>query len=621
MDTSDAVFEADAGLDSALARERHKKQTKQQGKRTAKVANGAVSSAAVGEENVDENAPLLGLRDEQGGDRRPSWSGPSAEFENLPWYQRPSMGWMLGPFFVLAIAFGGVIAPKLNLIIDLVCREYIADKMVSEPGFTMLPVDFNGGSNHQCQIPEVSSRASLFTGLATIIAGILSAIASPKLGALSDRYGRKPLIAVTNVGMIAGEVIFIFAAEFPETFPLPALLFSYALDGACGSFILAMALSHAYATDCTAPGTRNVAFGYFHASLFTGIAIGPILAGYIVKLTGKIVIVFYALTAVHVAFLLFLTLVIPESLSKSRQKKARELHADSVAQRGPNGDWINQLRSLNILAPLKTLYPTGAGTSPSLRWNLILLCAVDTIIFGVGMSSMTVVVIYVRQQFGWETFESGRFMTIANSARVLMLLVLLPAVTRLVRGKPNPSHKKNTGCDTFDLTVMRVAVLFDALGFLGFTLARTGGLFTLSGVIAAAGGVGPPTLQAALTKHVPEERTGQLLGATSLLHCLARVVAPAVFNAIFSATAKSFPQAVFVCLGATFGLAFIASWLIKTGGTFSSRFGHVADHVKLTVLQYTTTPRKQTNQIPGNGIGDDSGWLSRLIADRVLIVT
>lgn len=560
METADAVFEADAGLDTAFARER-RQQKGQQGTRAAKVATGAVSSTT-----VDETAPLLGSRDEDDSNRPPSWSGPLDEFEGLPWYKRPSMAWMLGPFFVLALAFGGVIAPKLNLIMDLVCREYIAEKSISEPGFTMMPVDFNGGNNGQCRIPEVSSRASLFTGLATIIAGTLSAIASPKLGALSDRYGRKPLIIVTSIGTILGEVIFIFAAVFPETFPLSALLLSYALDGATGSFILAMALSHAYATDCTSPGTRNVAFGYFHASLFTGIAIGPILAGYIVKLTGKIVVVFYVLTGVHVTFLLFLMFIIPESLSKSRQKKARELHADRVTQRGPNGDWINQLRSLNILAPLKMLYPTGPGTSPALRWNLILLCAVDTIIFGVGMSSMTVVVIYVRQQFGWETFESGRYMTIVSTSRVLVLLLLLPAVTRLVRGKPQPSDRKNTGCDTFDLSVIRVAILFDALGFLGFSLAGTGSLFTLSGVVAAAGGVASPTLQAALTKHVPEERTGQLLGATSLLHCLARVVAPAVFSAIFSATAKSFPQAVFVCLGAAFGLAFVASWLIKTGG-------------------------------------------------------
>ncbi|KAK3064097.1 hypothetical protein LTR53_018626, partial [Teratosphaeriaceae sp. CCFEE 6253] len=48
-----------------------------------------------------------------------------------------------------------------------------------------------------------------------------------------------------------------------------------------------------------------------------------------------------------------------------------------------------------------------------------------------------------------------------------------------------------------------------------------------------------------------------------LLHALARVVAPTVFNAIYSATVGKFTQTVFVCLTATFGLAFVISWFIR----------------------------------------------------------
>jgi hypothetical protein len=366
-----------------------------------------------------------------------------------------------------------------------------------------------------------------------------------------------------------GEILFIFAALYPQTFPIPMILVSYALDGLTGSFILAMSISHAYATDCTPPASRNVAFGYFHGALFTALALGPIFAGYIVKLTGQIVVVFYMLTSVHVLFVFFLLFVVPESLSPARQKQARDLHESHVIAQGPQRDWINRLRALNVLEPLKTLYPTGPGTSPALRRNLFFLAAVDTICFGVAMGSMTVIIIYVKQEFGWETFESARFMTAVNSSRVVCLLILLPLVTRLVRGKPLSSadaeKAKNTGCDNFDLVIMRLAIFLDVLGYIGYSLSKDGGPFTLSGVVAAFGGIGSPTLQAALTKHVPVERTGQLLGAMSLLHCLARVVAPAVFNAIFSATAKGFPQAVFVCLAATFGLAWLGSWMIRPG--------------------------------------------------------
>jgi hypothetical protein len=80
------------------------------------------------------------------------------------------------------------------------------------------------------------------------------------------------------------------------------------------------------------------------------------------------------------------------------------------------------------------------------------------------------------------------------------------------------------------------------------------------------GSMGSPTLQSSLTKHVPPEYVGQMLGAVGLLHALARVVAPTVFNLIYSITVGKFTQAVFVCLGSGFALAFGLSWFIKPHG-------------------------------------------------------
>ncbi|USW51936.1 Putative sugar transporter, major facilitator superfamily, MFS transporter superfamily [Septoria linicola] len=567
MDTSDTVFEAEVQLDgeaTALEQERRKDERAQV---ASKAAKGGVTARY---DELNERVPLLpgrrtsGDGDGEEEDRRPSWAG-STEFDHLPWHKRPSIFWVLGPFFIMACAFGGIIAPKMNLIQDLVCREYIAERNM-EPGYTWLaPVDFNNieGGNDQCAIPEVSARTSMFNLWGSLIAGMLSAFTAPKLGTLSDRYGRKPILVITSLGTICGEVVTIFAATYPERFPVPLLLLSYAFDGLTGSFIVAMSIANAYATDCTPPSMRNVAFGYFHASLFTGIAIGPIIAGYIVKWTGRIVTVFWVLGAVHVAFMLFVGFVVPESLSDKRRALAQDKHDAMQAEKDPNRDWINTLRSLNVLEPLHILRPKGPGSSKALRRNLLVLAAVDTIVFGVAMGSMAVVIIYMRQQFGWQTFESGKFMTIVNSTRVVCLLFILPTLTRLVRGTPDPRKTKSTGADMFDLTIIRVAIFIDCLGYLGYTLSRQGSAFILSGMVASFGGIGSPTLQSALTKHVPADRTGQLLGAIGLLHALARVVAPAVFSAIFAATVGKFNQAVFVCLCATFGLAFVVSWFIK----------------------------------------------------------
>ena len=186
---------------------------------------------------------------------------------------------------------------------------------------------------------------------------------------------------ITSMGTICGEILTIAAATYPETFPVDLLLLGFALDGLTGSFIVAMAIANSYAADCTPPARRNVAFGYFHGCLFTGIALGPILAGYMVKVTGKIVIVFYVLTAVHLFFVAFVGLAVPESLSKRRQFAAREIHKKTVEEFGVASDWLpSQLRSLNLLEPLKVLWPTGPGSSPALRRNLFFLAAVDTIV-------------------------------------------------------------------------------------------------------------------------------------------------------------------------------------------------------------------------------------------------
>ncbi|KAL6705492.1 hypothetical protein ACN47E_006757 [Coniothyrium glycines] len=567
--TTDAAFAEDVDVDQEL-RSRNASQRGTNVPLYMPNKSGATSPSA---ESEDEDAPLLSPgRDDYGsvhdegrsadgsGD---AWDG-EADFRGLPWWKRPSIGWLLPPFLLFTTAFGGVIVPKINLIMDLVCEEYYATLETDPISGPMDP------GQDRCQNDAVSSRSSLFLLYASLCSGILSAVISPKIGVLSDRYGRKPFMVINTCGALFGEVLTILAAKFPETVHVNWILVGYCLEGISGSFIVGMALAHSYASDCVSPQRRNVAFSYFHACLFTGIAVGPVLAGYIIearkKYVGKteaVLLIFYLALGAHLFFIAFLTFCVPESLSKKRQEGAREKHKEAEQRLGPSSDWINQLRSINLFEPLKILWPTGPGSSSALRWNLILLAAVDTIMFGVAMGAMSVVLVYTRRQFGWQELESGRYVTIVNSCRVFALLVLLPSITRLVRGKRGTSGMRKSGSDLLDLSIIRVAILFDMLGYLGFSLVRRGELFSAAGALASIGGIGSPTLGAALTKHVPSDKVGQLLGATGLLHAAARVVGPTIFNGIYSATVGTFRQTVFVCLTVTFGIAFVCSWFVR----------------------------------------------------------
>ncbi|KMU84809.1 hypothetical protein CIHG_02593 [Coccidioides immitis H538.4] len=177
------------------------------------------------------------------------------------------------------------------------------------------------------------------------------------------------------------------------------------------------------------------------------------------------------------------------------------------------------------------------------------------------MGTMSVLIIYAEYMFGWGNFESSMLVSLTSSVRVLLLLVVLPTATRFVRG-PASKRSHATGSDMLDIVVIRISVLFDMLGYVGYCIVRSGPLLMLSGATAAMGAMASPTLQSSLTKHVPADRTGQLLGAIGLLHALARVVAPTIFNLIYSMTVATVPQTVFICLAGLIFIAFLASWFI-----------------------------------------------------------
>jgi len=97
----------------------------------------------------------------------------------------------------------------------------------------------------------------------------------------------------------------------------------------------------------------------------------------------------------------------PESLSKRRMVLARENHKceQMELQEGVPKHWWDSFNPTNLLRPLTVLFPTGQGSSPRLRLNLMLLAATDCVLFGVGIAGITVILIYAEAEFGWGNFE------------------------------------------------------------------------------------------------------------------------------------------------------------------------------------------------------------------------
>ncbi|KAF6801171.1 major facilitator superfamily transporter [Colletotrichum sojae] len=501
-----------------------------------------------------------------------TWPG-YADFEGLPWWRTPSVYWLLLPYALFTLAFGGSLVPKLNLIVDLVCQRHFADEAALDPAFAYTPVII-GADNRQCFIKEVKQRVSMITLAINLTTGILSAVTAPKLGHLSDRYGRKRLLALASCGGVVAELVVILCAHYPWTFHYNWLLLGAVADGLTGSFTAGSVLINSYTSDCTPPSKRGVRIGYLHACLFTGLAFGPLLAGYFVQWTGSLLSVFYVTLGCHIIFIFFVGLVVPESLSIKRQLRAREKHdREQEALAEDTSKWAS-VKAANPLAPLKVLYPKGPGTSSRLRLNLLALSFTDMILLGAAMSAGTVILLYSEspETWGWGNLESSRFISAVSMVRVLALLVVLPLINYVFRVRPAAYRRRvsgvsivesNNGADAADCWILRFALLSDVTGALGYLFARNEAVFVMSGMVTAFGGLGSATIQAAITKHVPPDQVGQLLGAIGVLHSLSRVLGPIAFNTLYYATVGYFDQAIFVLLTSLFGMALVASFMIR----------------------------------------------------------
>ncbi|KAJ5992266.1 hypothetical protein N7451_007990 [Penicillium sp. IBT 35674x] len=491
--------------------------------------------------------------------------------DTRPQWRRPSIYWLLPFALVFTIGFGGLAVPKVTLMRDLVCRNYLYERSLKDPSFTYLPVIVTG-DNPQCRIPEVQSKVAQLQLYINLISGLVAALVSPRLGRLSDAYGRTKLIALSGTCAALSELITCFLGTWPESLSVYLFLFGALVDGLGGSITGAQVVLHSYATDCTTPDRRSMAFGLFHAALFLGVAAGPSGAAFIISKTGSSLIVFYTGFLLHVIFALSVLFIVPESLSKELQLVARAKHRVKPTDDEPKWYSWKALNPMNLVAPLKILWPAVGrpsalfanrkGASPALRRNILMLAVMDVALFGVAMGTVQVIIIYAEYMFDWGNVEMSLFIAVVNGLRTANLFLILPLVSWLFR-TPTPDDGKIRGSDMLDVMIIRISVLFDVLGYIGYTLSKTGTTWLASGIVACLGGMGPPTIQSALTKHVPHDRVGQLLGATGLLHALARVVAPTIFNLIYSLTVGSYPQTVFMLLASVFGAAAFLSFFLR----------------------------------------------------------
>jgi DHA1 family tetracycline resistance protein-like MFS transporter len=367
------------------------------------------------------------------------------------------------------------------------------------PVLPKLVEQFSGGD---------TAHASQVFGAMNTAWGVMQFAFMPVLGMLSDRFGRRPVILISCVGL--GLDYFLMALA-------PSIGWLFVGRVVSGITAANMSTGFAYITDVTPPEKRAGAFGLMGAAFGVGFVAGPVLGGVLGELDPRLP--FWAagvLALVNAAYGFF---VLPESLPP--EKRARSFA------------WVraNPVGSLKLLR-----------SHPELFGLAVVLFLMNLAHFVLP----AVAVLYMGYRYGWGPLPVG---LVLAGVGIFAMIVQGGLVRKVV---PKIGERR----------ALAVGLLFGALGFFIYGLAPTGIIFLAAIPIMSLWGFAMPSAQAIMTKHVSVSEQGQLQGANASLMSLAGIFAPALFALIFSATLDTVPGAAFIVAGAMLLLAMAIGWRV-----------------------------------------------------------
>lgn len=327
------------------------------------------------------------------------------------------------------------------------------------------------------------------------IAGALSSLyafaqlfAGPILGALSDRFGRRPVLLVCLLGTSFGYLMLGLANS------LPLIFLAVLIDGLTGGNLTT---AYAYIADVTTSENRARSMGMVGAAFGLGLMAGPALGGLLSKY-GLYLPAFTA-SAIALSNVIFGYFVLPESLPLERRE------ARPVSQ---VFKWVRQFadlfRQLNIQKFLIALFLLNLAFA-GLQSNFPL---------------------YSHQRFQWTPTQTSYFYLYVGICAVFIQGFLF--------GKLQPRFGERN-LILFGLTCM-------AIGLIGMALAPAAWMLYLAVTLVALGtGTSIPSLTALVSLRVSESGQGRLMGGTQTLLSLTNIIGPTLAGLTFELIAFSAP--------------------------------------------------------------------------------
>lgn len=350
----------------------------------------------------------------------------------------------------------------VTVLLDMVALGIII------PVLQPLILSFTGGS---------FANASIASGIFATIFAAVQFFASPVLGTLSDRFGRRPIVLLSNLGTSLDYAILALAPN------LTWLFVGRVLSGATTASIT---VASAYVADVTPAEKREGAYGMISAAFGVGFVIGPAIGGLLGAHDPRLP--FWVAGALSFVNFLYGLLVLPESLGSEHR------NAFSWRRANPLGS-IKMLRRHPELSGLGIVVQIGYVAHEALP---------------------QIFVFYAMYALKWKMGTIGISLAAVGTFTILVSAFVIQRVV-----------------DRFgERRALFIGLLFGAIGF--FMYGGNEVVFWIAIVVNMLWMIASSASQAIMTRRVGKHEQGELQGAITMLRSVGTLIGPVIFNGIFA---------------------------------------------------------------------------------------
>jgi MFS transporter, DHA1 family, tetracycline resistance protein len=356
-----------------------------------------------------------------------------------------------------------------------------------------------------------AAAAGAYMGVFGMTWAFAQFVASPVLGALSDRFGRRPVILISLFGLALDYVLMALA---------PTLGWLFVGRVISGLTAASFATASAYIADVTPPDQRAQRYGLIGAAWGVGFIVGPAIGGVLADMDVRAP--FWGAAALTFAGAVYGLFILPESLARENRSPFTWAKA-------------NPLGTLAFLRGHRELLPLA-----SLSFLLQLAHNVLPVVY----------VLYATNRYGWDLKATGLGMAAFGVGNIVVQMLLVkPVVARIG-----------------EWGALFTGLAFGGIGFLAMGLAPNGLVFLLAAPVFCLIGFFNPGYQGLATRRVAANEQGRWQGANSSLMGLAGVIGPLVFGYAYawevSPEGIDVPGAAFYLAAALHGAAVLLALLV-----------------------------------------------------------